>query len=60
MAYKSNMELGNEANRNAMKDFRIYMAVGGMPQAVESYIKTNHFESVDKVKREILELYYDD
>ena len=60
MAYKSNMELGNEANRNAMKDFRIYMAVGGMPQAVERYIATNNFEAVDKVKREILNLYYDD
>lgn len=60
MAYKSNMELGNAANRNAMKDFRIYMAVGGMPQAVERYIATNNFEAVDKVKREILELYYDD
>ena len=60
MAYKSNMELGNAANRNAMRDFRIYMAVGGMPQAVECYISTNSFESVDKVKREILELYYDD
>ena len=30
MAYKSNVELGNAANRNAMKDFRIYMAVGGI------------------------------
>ncbi len=60
MAYKSNMELGNAANRNAMKDFRVYMAVGGMPQAVERYIATNNFEAVDKVKREILELYYDD
>ncbi len=60
MAYKSNMEFGNAANRNAMKDFRIYMAVGGMPQAVESYINTNNFKVVDKVKREILELYYDD
>ena len=60
MAYKSNMELGNAANRNAMRDFRIYMAVGGMPQAVEGYISTNSFESVDRVKREILELYYDD
>lgn len=60
MAYKSNMEMGNTANRNAMRDFRIYMAVGGMPQAVESYIETNNFESVDKVKREILDLYYDD
>lgn len=60
MAYKSNIELGNAANRNAMKDFRVYMAVGGMPQAVEQYIVTNNFEAVDKVKREILELYYDD
>ena len=60
MAYKSNIELGNAANRNAMRDYRIYMAVGGMPQAVESYIATNNFEAVDKVKREILELYYDD
>lgn len=60
MAYKSGMELGNAANRNAMKDFRIYMAVGGMPQAVERYISTNNFEAVDKVKREILDLYYDD
>ena len=60
LAYKSNMEMGNTANRNAMRDFRIYMAVGGMPQAVERYIETNSFESVDKVKREILNLYYDD
>lgn len=60
MAYRNNIELGNAANRNAMKDFRVYMAVGGMPQAVERYIVTNNFEAVDKVKREILELYYDD
>lgn len=60
MAYKSNMEMGNSGNRNAMRDFRIYMAVGGMPQAVECFIKTNNFEAVDKVKREILDLYYDD
>ena len=60
MMYKSDLELGNTANRNAMREFRIYMAVGGMPQAVESYIATNNFEAVDKVKREILDLYYDD
>ena len=60
MAYKSNVELGNAANRNMMRDFRIYMAVGGMPQAVERYIDTNNFESVDRVKREILDLYFDD
>ena len=60
VAYKSGIELGNAINRNSMKDFRTYMAVGGMPQAIEQYIATNNFEAVDKVKREILELYYDD
>lgn len=59
-AYKSNMQMGNQINRSAMRDFRIYMAVGGMPQAVECYINTNNFEAIDKVKREILNLYYDD
>lgn len=59
-AYKSNIALGNAINRNEMREFRIYMAVGGMPQAVESYLATNNFEAVDKVKREILDLYYDD
>lgn len=56
MAYKSNIELGSAINRNAMKGFRVYMAIGGMPQAVDRYIATNNFEAVDKAKREILEL----
>lgn len=60
MAYKSSTALGDAINRNEMREFRIYMAVGGMPQAVESYISTNNFEAVDKVKREILDLYFDD
>lgn len=43
-----------------MRDFRIYMAVGGMPQAVEEYINSNNLESVDRIKRSILDLYSDD
>lgn len=58
--YKSNKAMGDDVNRKAMRDFRIYMAVGGMPQAVEAYIETNNFEKVDEAKREILSLYYDD
>ena len=52
--------LGESANRKLMRDFRIYMAVGGMPQAVDAYINENSFEEVDKVKREIISLYMDD
>lgn len=52
--------LGDPVVRKLMKDFRLYMLVGGMPQAVETYLSTNNLSSVDSKKREILELYFDD
>lgn len=42
------------------RELRLYMLVGGMPQAVNAYLETNNFASVDKVKRGILNLYFDD
>ena len=56
VGYKSNVAMGNSLNTKLMRDFRIYMAVGGMPQAVERYLETNNLERVDEVKREILTL----
>mgnify|MGYP000071560832 CR=1 FL=1 len=53
-------KMGNLINRKLMRDFRLYMAVGGMPQAVETYIATNNFDDVDRVKRQIIELYLED
>ena len=49
-----------EVHRKLIRDFRLYMLVGGMPQAVEAYIESNNFEVVDHVKRLILELYDED
>jgi predicted AAA+ superfamily ATPase len=43
-----------------MNDFRQYILVGGMPQAVLEYVKVKDFEAVDVVKRRILELYRED
>ena len=57
---ESKMSLGDSKNRTLMREFRIYMAVGGMPQAVETYIETNNLSAVDKVKRRIIDLYSDD
>ena len=57
---ESKMSLGDSTNRTLMREFRIYMAVGGMPQAVETYIETNNLGAVDKVKRRIIDLYSDD
>ena len=53
-------KMGNLINRKLMRDFRLYMAVGGMPQAVETYVATNNFDDVDRVKRQIIELYLED
>ena len=49
-----------EAHRKMMRDFRLYMLVGGMPQAVDTYLDTNNFEAVDRSKRLILDLYDED
>lgn len=52
--------LGDAVNREIFKLFRLYMLVGGMPQAVAEYMRTSNFETVDDVKRDILNLYIDD
>ena len=52
--------LGEAAHRKLMRDFRLYMLIGGMPQAVETYIETNNFRKVDEIKRDIIKLYEDD
>lgn len=58
--WENKVSLGDGVNRKLMRDFRLYMLVGGMPQAVASYIETNNFRKVDEVKRDILKLYEDD
>ncbi|MBP5648822.1 MAG: ATP-binding protein, partial [Clostridia bacterium] len=59
-AFDARLALGDDINRKMMRDFRLYMLVGGMPQAVNEYIDTNNFSKVDRVKRSILELYVED
>lgn len=54
------MPLGDGLNRQKMRDLRLYMLVGGMPQAVNAYIETNNLQEVDNVKRQIIQLYADD
>ena len=52
--------MGDAVHRRWMRDLRLYMLVGGMPQAVDAYLKYNDLSKVDEVKREILELYAND
>ena len=48
---------GNAMHRNLMRIFRLYMLVGGMPQAIETYLEQNNLQAVDETKREIIDLY---
>ncbi len=59
-AFEKKMSLGDAVHRKLMRDFRLYMLVGGMPQAVAAYIKTNNFTAVDLAKRDIIALYEED
>jgi hypothetical protein len=59
-SFEAKRPLGDDLNRRLMRYFRLYMLIGGMPQAVNAYLETNNLEDVDTVKREIIELYMDD
>ena len=59
-AYENKCALGEAVHRQFMRQFRLYILIGGMPQAVNTYIQYNELKRVDDVKREILELYIDD
>ena len=48
------------AHREAIRNLRLYMLVGGMPQAINIYLDTNNLSKVDEKKRKIIKLYEDD
>ena len=57
---KNKKAAGNAMHRNLMRKFRLYMLIGGMPQAIEAYLEHNYLQIVDETKREIVELYEED
>ncbi len=59
-AFVKRKPLGDAIHRKIMKTFRTYMAVGGMPQAVEAFVNGKTFAQIDFIKRNILNLYEED
>ena len=57
--YSARRPLG-PAHRSLQRTLRLYMLVGGMPQAVNTYLDTHNLKRVDAVKRKIIKLYADD
>ena len=52
--------LGAALHRKVMNDFRQYLLVGGMPQAVLAYCNGKDFAAAETAKRRILKLYRED
>ncbi|MBO7122652.1 MAG: ATP-binding protein [Treponema sp.] len=59
-AFEKRKPFGDDLNRTLMRDFRLYMLVGGMPKVVSTYLETNNMRLVDEEKRDILRLYESD
>ena len=58
--FEQKKPLGQVFHRRIMNDFRTFLLVGGMPQAVMEYVKYKDFSAADKVKKRILTLYRND
>lgn len=58
--FEKKRTVGDQVVRQLLRDFRLYMLVGGMPQAVNTYLETNNLSEVDQTKREIIDLYTED
>jgi len=60
LCYEQMKPLGQALHRKIMNDFRQYMLIGGLPQAVLEYVKTKDFAAADIIKKNILDLYRND
>lgn len=59
-AFEARRPLSDAVHRRIVRDFRTYMAVGGMPQAMEIFVQGGDFADIDRAKRTILDLYEED
>ena len=58
--FNKKQPLGQSLHRKIMDYLRLYMIVGGMPQAVAEWVEMRNFDEVDRTKRNILSLYRSD
>lgn len=59
-AFYKRKPLGDDIHRKIMQTFRTYIAIGGMPQAVDAFINGKSYREIDFIKRNILTLYEED
>ena len=58
--FVSREKVPNDVNEKYMRYFKTYMFVGGMPEAVNTYLVNQNIEEVNKKQNELLKNYQDD
>jgi hypothetical protein len=59
-AFRARIPLPDALHKLAMRSFREYLLVGGMPQSIEAYGADKDFFAADQAKRQILDVYRSD
>ena len=59
-ALNQRKKISENVHNQLMHDFRLYLALGGMPKVISLYKETNSFMRCEKEKQDILKLYEDD
>ena len=59
-SFKNQTPVEQETNKQMLELFRQYVLVGGMPEAVEAFLKTHNLESVKIVHEQIKAIYLND
>ena len=58
--YETNSPVDEFIHQKLLSMFFVYLIVGGMPDAVKTYIATKDIREVDKIQRDITTLYKED
>ncbi|MBR4237303.1 ATP-binding protein [bacterium] len=58
--YKGNTQINPNTHEMLLKNFRLYMALGGMPKVVSIFQETHSYIEAEKEKEDIIKLYKDD
>ncbi len=59
-SYQMSAEMPDVVHRELMKQFKFYLGIGGMPEAIQTYLDSGSFLDVDAIKQTILLTYRDD
>lgn len=58
--YNEKKEIQNSVHEELLKNYRLYLALGGMPKVISIFQTTNSFLEAELEKQDIIKLYRDD